>query len=406
MHAQLKADARNRRIFGVPLEELLIRPTTYSVLETGSGEALVPPVIVSLVNHIRANGTRVEGLFRLAGNHASIQEMKRLMDSGDTIAWATYDIHSVANLLKVFLRELPEPLFTFRFFDRWMNAIKFSPASEASSEASNLRMDYILALLSSLPRPNKNLLRYLFSFLNELAINTSETTKMNAHNLAVVLGPNLIQPGVQPSEPVAMMTLQSNIIDLVEIFIELTDTLFGDLDTVPPFTTYRSLNSHIPQSPDELDIQINDIVHVFKKTGDTWYAETQGRIGSFPHKAFKYEKTSSKSSRPDFRDWKQRSISHLTGKSKPGPPRLRTPRDLETFFSAAGMDATGVGTKTIPRGFEPGQAEIYLEDSEFQLLMGCTKGEYVRLPTWKKDQLKAKAGIGGSSSSSSGSTQS
>ena len=367
----------------MPLEELLIRPTSLSLLETGSVDSLVPPVIVSLVNHIRTHGTTVEGLFRLAGHHQSIQDMKRAMDGGELIEWGRYDIHSVANLLKLFLRELPEPLFTFRFFDRWINAIKFSPPSTA--DAPNLRMDYILALLAALPRPNKNLLHYLFAFLNELAVTTSGTTKMDAHNLAVVLGPNLIQPTNPPSDPVELMSLQSQIIDLVEIFIELSDTLFADLEEVSPFQTYRSLNPYSPVLPGELSIATNDIVHVFKKTGDVWYGEIDGRIGAFPHKGFKYEKTAKK----QFRDWKQRSLLHLASGARESS-RVRSPRDLESIFLNA---PEGVSTKTIPRGFDPDNAELYLEDQEFQTLMGYTKGEFIRLPAWKKEQLKAKAGL-------------
>lgn len=371
-----REEARNRQVFSVPLEELLVRPTASRLLDTGSAAAaLVPDVIVSLVNHLRKNALQTEGLFRLAGNHSSILEMKRQMDLGEIIAWEQYDIHSVANILKTFIRELPEPLFSFSFFPRWINAIR------ATGEQINLRMDYLLALLSALPKPNRNALRYLLTFFKELSDNSTET-KMDAHNLAVVWGPNLLQSPTPITDGMELMGVQLIIIELVEIFIELVETLFEDLENVPPFLTYRSLNTYTSQNPTELSIEINDIVHVFKKSNDTWYGEVNGRIGSFPHSSFKYQKTTQK---PNFRDWKQRSLKTLTSNSSPV-----TATDYQ-YCPPPPTD--GVATRTIPRGFNPAEAELFLSDVDFFNLLGCTKTQYRKLPTWKQAQLKERAGL-------------
>jgi hypothetical protein len=45
-----------------------------------------------------------------------------------------HDVHIVAGILKSYLRELPDPLFSLALYDDWINAIK-SPDQETRLNA-------------------------------------------------------------------------------------------------------------------------------------------------------------------------------------------------------------------------------------------------------------------------------
>ncbi|KAG5268574.1 hypothetical protein AALO_G00214070 [Alosa alosa] len=47
----------------------------------------------------------------------------------------------------------------------------------------------------------------------------------------------------------------------------------------------------------------------------------------------------------------------------------------------------------LPTGVDPSRREDYLSDADFEGLLGCTKGDFQRLPRWRQNDLKKKAGL-------------
>ncbi|XP_059390518.1 advillin-like isoform X1 [Carassius carassius] len=47
----------------------------------------------------------------------------------------------------------------------------------------------------------------------------------------------------------------------------------------------------------------------------------------------------------------------------------------------------------LPQGVDPGKREEYLTDAEFENLFGCTRQNFQRLPKWRQNDLKKKAGL-------------
>lgn len=73
--------------------------------------------------------TETEGIFRLSGSLTVGKELKRKVDLGQIPPFEDgVDVHCLTGLLKQYLRELPEPLLTYRLFSCWKAAIncKFS----------------------------------------------------------------------------------------------------------------------------------------------------------------------------------------------------------------------------------------------------------------------------------------
>ncbi len=70
-------------------------------------------------------GLHEVGIFRLPGQASRIQALKELYDSGSQDDFSsTEDVHTVASLLKLYLRELPQPIVPFVLYDSYKLALE------------------------------------------------------------------------------------------------------------------------------------------------------------------------------------------------------------------------------------------------------------------------------------------
>jgi hypothetical protein len=102
-----------KSIFGVDLTTL-IKATTPAL----SAASLTPVVLERCINEIesRPHALDTEGLYRIAGFSDTIEEIKlafeRDCDHVDLSQERYPDIHAIACVLKLYLRQLPIPLVT------------------------------------------------------------------------------------------------------------------------------------------------------------------------------------------------------------------------------------------------------------------------------------------------------
>ncbi|CAH0546232.1 unnamed protein product [Brassicogethes aeneus] len=157
--------------FGVSLQYI---KTNYNVS--------IPPVVKQCVEFLdHPDALETEGLFRRSANAIKVNTLKANANKGENLAFE--DPHEAAALLKKFLRELKEPLLTYEVYDE---IIDF----QSWSKEEQLRLVSIL-VMEKLPEDNYKLLKYVISFLSRV-MERSDLNKMNAQNLAVVFGPNLV----------------------------------------------------------------------------------------------------------------------------------------------------------------------------------------------------------------------
>uniref|UniRef100_UPI00358F4D4B rho GTPase-activating protein 8 isoform X3 n=1 Tax=Myxine glutinosa TaxID=7769 RepID=UPI00358F4D4B len=149
--------------------------------EKSNGEN-IPLVLKQTVSYLKLKGLKTEGLFRRSATTQVVQEVKQKFNLGKPVNFEEYKgIHVAAVILKVFLRELPQPLLTFNLH----------PCILAlSCVESSLRVTKIKEILNALSGLNYIVLKYLMCFLNMVA-QQSMQNRMTAQNLAVVLGPNI-----------------------------------------------------------------------------------------------------------------------------------------------------------------------------------------------------------------------
>lgn len=128
-------------------------------------------------------GVDEEGLFRIAGMASRVKKLKKSFDAG-VIDMEEYslDPHSVAGVLKQYLREMAEPLLTYQLYQEFLNAAQLP---------QDQRLQALWTSIHNLPEHNYNNFRYLIKFLALLA-SKSDVNKMTASNIAIVIGPNLL----------------------------------------------------------------------------------------------------------------------------------------------------------------------------------------------------------------------
>lgn len=166
------------KVFGVPLSTLTTDPS--------SG---VPLIVHDLVEALSCH-LWTEGLFRIPGTSKTVDDLRMALDrqhehEGEDLIGNVKDPHDLSSLLKLFLRELPDPLFTFELFLPLINT-QSNPDLESRAEC-------IQILLESLEKAHYNVVRFLCKFLKKVSEHKNQN-KMSVENLAMVFAPNVIRP--------------------------------------------------------------------------------------------------------------------------------------------------------------------------------------------------------------------
>jgi hypothetical protein len=82
----------------------------------------VPTFVVQSCQAI-LKGVHTEGLFRKAGSACRQREIKRQLERREALK-SSHDVIDLANILKQFLRELPDPLIPYQLHDILLKYIR------------------------------------------------------------------------------------------------------------------------------------------------------------------------------------------------------------------------------------------------------------------------------------------
>ncbi|XP_072244634.1 breakpoint cluster region protein isoform X1 [Leuresthes tenuis] len=154
----------------------------------------VPLIVRQCVEEIERRGMEEVGIYRVSGVATDIQGLKAAFDSNNkdvSIMMSEMDVNAIAGTLKLYFRELPEPLFTDELYPNFAGGIALSDSVAKES--------CMLNLLLSLPEPNLVTFLFLLDHLKRVAENES-INKMSLHNLATVFGPTLLRPSEKDSK--------------------------------------------------------------------------------------------------------------------------------------------------------------------------------------------------------------
>uniref|UniRef100_A0A8D1P5J6 Rho GTPase activating protein 30 n=1 Tax=Sus scrofa TaxID=9823 RepID=A0A8D1P5J6_PIG len=208
-----KKGSSKERVFGCDLQEHL----------QNSGQE-VPQVLRSCAEFVEEYGV-VDGIYRLSGVSSNIQKLRQEFEAErkPDLRRDVYlqDIHCVSSLCKAYFRELPDPLLTYRLYDKFAEAVAVQLEPE--------RLVKILEVLRELPVANYRTLEFLMRHLVHMA-SFSAQTNMHARNLAIVWAPNLLRSkdieasGFNGTAAFMEVRVQSIV---VEFILTHVDQLFG-----------------------------------------------------------------------------------------------------------------------------------------------------------------------------------
>jgi hypothetical protein len=181
---------KKKGVFGVPLESIIERDGADSTDGIGPGTLRIPALVEDAITTMRKMDLSVEGVFRKNGNIKRLNETVAAIDKDgcDSVDLSKENVVQVAALLKRYLRELPDPLLTFKLH-RLIIA-----SQRIADEDKRRRVLHLTCCL--LPKSHRDCLEVLFSFLNWVAsfhqVDEDSGSKMDTHNLATVIAPNIL----------------------------------------------------------------------------------------------------------------------------------------------------------------------------------------------------------------------
>uniref|UniRef100_H3CA48 Rho GTPase activating protein 22 n=1 Tax=Tetraodon nigroviridis TaxID=99883 RepID=H3CA48_TETNG len=218
-------------IFGQRLEDTV-------QFERKFGPRLAPLLVEQCVDFIRERGLDEEGLFRMPGQANLVKELQESFDCGDKPLFdSNTDVHTVASLLKLYLRELPEPVIPFSKYEDFLTCAQLLAKDEEEGIQELERQ------VNTLPLPNYNLLQYICKFLDEVQSHSNEN-KMSVQNLATVFGPNILRPKME--DPVTIMEGTSLVQHLMTVLIREHIRLYSGREQEGP-QTELPVQGHQPQ---------------------------------------------------------------------------------------------------------------------------------------------------------------
>lgn len=184
------------QVFGCSLQVLCER-------ERGT----VPRFVQQCIQTVERRGLDIDGLYRVSGNLATIQKLRYKVDHDEHLdlddgRWE--DIHVITGALKLFFRELPEPLVPFGHFDKFIAAIKMQEPAR--------RGRCIRDLVYSLPPANHDTMMLLFRHLCRV-IEYKEENRMSVQSVAIVFGPTLLRPASEEGNMAMHMVFQNQVVE-------------------------------------------------------------------------------------------------------------------------------------------------------------------------------------------------
>ncbi|XP_057620132.1 stAR-related lipid transfer protein 13 isoform X4 [Chionomys nivalis] len=165
-------DYRDKAVFGVPL--------IVHVQRTGQP---LPQSIQQALRYLRSNCLDQVGLFRKSGVKSRIHALRQMNESfPENVSYEDQSAYDVADMVKQFFRDLPEPLFTNKLSETFLHIYQYVPKEQ--------QLQAVQAAILLLADENREALQTLLCFLHDV-VNLVEENQMTPMNLAVCLAPSL-----------------------------------------------------------------------------------------------------------------------------------------------------------------------------------------------------------------------
>ncbi|KAI8341588.1 Rho GTPase activation protein [Blakeslea trispora] len=236
--------------FGVAIDTLVEKNGIESNLGVGPTRIIkIPSFVDESISAMKQMDMSVEGIFRKNGNIRRLKELCEEIDKNPASVQLINETPiQVAALIKKFLRELPDPLLTFKLHKL------FIVAQKLDSETDRKRVTHLACCL--LPKPNRDTMEVLFTFMKWVSQFAEDPkgggSKMDITNLATVIAPNILYS--KSKDPMKDESLYA--IEAIQVMMQYAE----EFATVPE--DFIPLLQNL--SYEEADMDMN-VRHILKK---------------------------------------------------------------------------------------------------------------------------------------------
>ncbi|NWI67023.1 RHG07 protein, partial [Todus mexicanus] len=166
------SDYKDKNVFGVPLL-LNVQRTSHPL----------PVGILQALDYLRSHFLDQVGLFRKSGVKSRILSLREMNEtSPDNVCYEGQSAFDVADMVKQYFRDLPEPIFTSRLCESFLHIYQYVPKDQ--------QFQAVQAAILLLPKENREALKILLFFLRDVVAFVEEN-QMTPTNIAVCLAPSL-----------------------------------------------------------------------------------------------------------------------------------------------------------------------------------------------------------------------
>ncbi|XP_061683209.1 stAR-related lipid transfer protein 13 isoform X3 [Syngnathoides biaculeatus] len=182
-------DYKDKNVFGVPLIVQVQR----------SGQPL-PPGLQQALRYLRSQCLDQVGLFRKSGVKSRIQALRQLNESSpDNVNYDDQSAYDVADMVKQFFRDLPEPLLTSKLGETFLHIYQYVPKDQ--------RLQAVQAAIMLMSDENREVLQTLLCFLSDVTSSVEEN-QMTPMNIAVCLAPSLFHLNILKKDNLSPRAMQ------------------------------------------------------------------------------------------------------------------------------------------------------------------------------------------------------
>ncbi|NWU21063.1 RHG07 protein, partial [Dyaphorophyia castanea] len=166
------SDYKDKNVFGVPLL-LNVQRTSHPL----------PNGILQALEYLRNHFLDQVGLFRKSGVKSRILSLREMNESNpNNVCYEGQSAFDVADMVKQYFRDLPEPIFTSRLCESFLHIYQYVPKDQ--------QLQAVQAAILLLPKENREALKILLFFLRDVVAFVEEN-QMTPTNIAVCLAPSL-----------------------------------------------------------------------------------------------------------------------------------------------------------------------------------------------------------------------
>ncbi|XP_067220767.1 stAR-related lipid transfer protein 13 isoform X2 [Chanodichthys erythropterus] len=181
-------DYKDKNVFGVPL---IVHVQRF-------GQPL-PLGVQQALRYLRSQCLDQVGLFRKSGVKSRIQALRQMNESSpEDVNYEDQSAYDVADMVKQFFRDLPEPLLTSKLGETFLHIYQYVPKEQ--------RLQAVQAAIMLMSDENREVLQTLLCFLSD--VTSVQENQMTPMNIAVCLAPSLFHLNILKKDNLTPRAMQ------------------------------------------------------------------------------------------------------------------------------------------------------------------------------------------------------